>query len=75
MQIYSQAKKTIYMVDNYINIKTLRLLKGAKDGTDVIVFSDNLLHMPHASDNQDFRREFPNINIYYKRTEGIMKGR
>ena len=75
MHIYSQAKKSIYIVDNYINIKTLRLLKEAQDGIDVIVFSDNLLSMLHASDNRDFQREFPNINISYKRTEGIMHDR
>ena len=75
MQIYAQAKKTIYIVDNYINIKTLRLLKSVKDGTEVIVFSDNLLYMLHASDDADFKREFPNINISYKRTEGVMHDR
>lgn len=75
MQIYSEAKKKIFIVDNYINIKTLRLLKGAKDGTEVIVFSDNLLNMLHSSDDQDFQREFPNINISYKRTNGIMHDR
>ena len=75
MQIYSQAKKTIYIVDNYINIKTLRLLKGAKDGTDVIIFSDNISNMLHVSDDEDFKEEFPNIQISYKRTEGIMHDR
>ncbi len=75
MQIYSEAQKKIFIVDNYINIKTLRLLKGAKEGTDVIIFSDNLLNMLHASDDLDFRREFPNINITYKRTNGIMHDR
>ena len=75
MQIYSEVQKRIFIVDNYINIKTLRLLKGAKEGTDVIIFSDNLLNMLHASDDLDFRREFPNINITYKRTNGIMHDR
>ncbi|MCR4926617.1 MAG: ORF6N domain-containing protein [Lachnospiraceae bacterium] len=75
MQIYSEAKKKIFIVDNYISIKTLRLLKSVKDRTEVIVFSDNLLNMLHASDDQDFRREFPNINISYKRTNGIMHDR
>ena len=75
MQIYSQAEKKIYIADNYISIKTLRLLKSAKDGIDVIVFSDNLSNLLHASDDQDFHREFPNIHISYKRTEGIMHDR
>ena len=39
--IYSQANKSIYIIDDYIDIKTLQLLKICKSGINIIVFSDN----------------------------------
>ena len=42
MDIYSKASKSVYLIDNYINIKTLRLLQSVKPGVTVTVFSDNL---------------------------------
>lgn len=77
MQIYSEAKKKIFIVDNYINIKTLRLLKGAKDGVDVTVFSDNLSNMLHAGDDQDFQRELVHLKcmIHFIGIEMIEKMR
>ena len=39
--IFSQAKKTIYVIDDYVNIKTLSLLKHKKRGVDVILFTEN----------------------------------
>ena len=41
-QIYSSAKKTIYVVDNYIGLKTLVLLKSVKPIVQVTIFSDNI---------------------------------
>ena len=67
MDIYNQAKNTVYIVDNYIGIKTLRLLRGIRNGVSVIVFSDNLSGM-HKSDYNDFHTEFPNIPISFKET-------
>ena len=37
--IYSQAKKSIYLVDNYIGLRTLVLLKNAPAGTDIRIFT------------------------------------
>ena len=39
--IYSQAKKTILIVDDYIDIKTFYLLRSAKKDVEIIVFTDN----------------------------------
>ncbi len=39
--IYKSAKKTIYVVDNYISLKTLELLRVANSDVQIIVFSDN----------------------------------
>ena len=41
ISIYSQAKKTIHIVDDYLGTKTLHLLQDVKAGVDVTVFSDN----------------------------------
>lgn len=41
-KIYKSAKKSIYVIDNYIGLKTLELLRAAKDNVEIIVFSDNV---------------------------------
>ena len=68
IDIYSQAKKTVYIVDNYVNIKTLRLLQNVQPGVSVIVFTDNLMNQLHASDYTDFQTEFPNIQVTFRKT-------
>ena len=68
IDIYSQARSTVYIIDNYISIKTLRLLQGIRSGVQVTIFSDNLGNQLHASDYADFHVEFPNIPITFRQT-------
>ena len=75
MDIYSKAAKSVYLIDNYINLKTLRLLQSVKPGVVVTVFSDNLKNHLHASDYADFQVEFPSIPITFLTTGGIMHDR
>lgn len=75
MDIYSKAEKSVYLIDNYINIKTLRLLQSVKPGVTVMVFSDNLQKHLHASDYADFQVEFPHIPVTFITTGGIMHDR
>ena len=75
MDIYSKASKSVYLIDNYINIKTLRLLQSVKPGVTVTVFSDNLRNHLHASDYTDFQVEFPDIPVTFITTGGIMHDR
>ena len=75
MDIYSKAKQSVYLIDNYINIKTLRLLQSVKPGVAVTVFSDNLRNHLHASDYADFQTEFPSIPVTFITTGGIMHDR
>ncbi len=75
MDIYGSAEKTVYIVDNYINIKTLRLLQNVQPGVKVTVFSDNLRNQLHLSDYKDFQTEFPSIPIDFITTGGIMHDR
>lgn len=41
-EIYSMAKKSIYIIDDYINLKTLVLLKDIDSKIKVTIFSDNV---------------------------------
>lgn len=75
IELYSQANHSIFIVDNYINIKTLRLLQEVKSNVTVTIFSDNIGNKLHASDYADFQTEFPTISIIFKTTGGIMHDR
>ena len=67
-KIYKSAKKSIYVIDNYIGLKTLELLRAAKDNVEVIVFSDNVKNKDMLTKNilNDFRKDYPNINLKMK---------
>lgn len=41
IDIYQQAKKSIYVVDDYVNTKTLQLLSQKEQGVEVILFTEN----------------------------------
>ena len=41
IDIYQRAKKSIYVVDDYVNIKTLHLLSHKKSGVAVTLFTEN----------------------------------
>ena len=74
-EIYGQAKKTIYVVDNYIGLRTLVLLKNAPAGVDITLFSDNVGNRLHKVEYNDFRREYPTIQLKLKKTGGIYHDR
>ena len=67
-KIYKSAKKSIYVIDNYIGLKTLELLRAAKDNVEVIIFSYNVRNKDMLTKNilNDFRRDYPNINLKIK---------
>ena len=75
MDIYNKATKSIYIIDNYISIKTLNLLQGIQPGVAVTVFSDNNGNRLHSSDYSDFQVEFPSIPITFITTRGIIHDR
>ena len=39
--IYKLAKRSVYVIDDYIDIKTLQLLKCCNPNVDIILFTDN----------------------------------
>ena len=67
-KIYKSAKKSIYVIDNYIGLKTLELLRAARDKTQIIVFSDNVKNKDMLTKNilDDFRKDYPNIDLNLK---------
>ncbi|ERJ84394.1 hypothetical protein HMPREF1987_00492 [Peptostreptococcaceae bacterium oral taxon 113 str. W5053] len=67
-KIYKSAKKSIYVIDNYIGLKTLELLRAAKDSVEIIVFSDNVKNKDMLTKNilDDFRKDYPNIDLKLK---------
>lgn len=75
MAIYEQALKSVYIIDNYISLKTLYLLKNVRPGVSATVFSDNLGNGLHTSDYRDFRAEFPDIPVSFMTTAGMVHDR
>ena len=66
VDIYQSAKKSIYVVDDYVNIKTLHLLSQKKAGVDVIIFTENghgRKGFLTASEVTDFDNEYPTLTI------------
>lgn len=41
IDIYQQAERSIYVVDDFVNVKTLQLLSQKKDGVEVVLFTEN----------------------------------
>lgn len=74
-EIYSYAKKTIHIVDNYISLKTLVLLKSVARGVKVIIFSDNINNGLHQTELADFKNEYPNVDVTLEPTGGIYHDR
>lgn len=73
--IYSSAKKSIFVVDNYIGLKTLVLLKSVSKNVKITVFTDNVGKGLHASEFSDFCKEYPNVQISLKTTNGCYHDR
>ena len=74
--IYRQAKVSIYVVDNYIGLRTLVHLKNSQSGVSIILFSDNVGNNKlHNIEFTDFCKEYPNVKISMQKTGGIFHDR
>lgn len=74
-EIYRQAKKSIFIVDNYIGLRTLEKLINIQNGVEVSIFSDNLAKGLRKSTFNDFCKEYPNLNIRLFCSGGIFHDR
>ncbi len=66
IDIYQQARKSIYVVDDYVNTKTLQLLSQKHAGVEVVLFTEN----GHGKRGfltttvvNDFIQEYPPLRI------------
>lgn len=73
--IYKSAKSSVFVIDNYIGLKTLVLLKNVVDNIPITVFSDNTGKGFHQTDYDDFHREYPNFQIRFRQTCGVFHDR
>ncbi len=73
--IYRTAKKSIYIVDNYIGVKTLVLLKDIDSSVEIIIFSNNIGKGLHTIEYQDFHREYPQVNIKFQKSGRVFHDR
>ena len=67
-KIYKSAKKSIYVVDNYIGLKTLELLRFAGEGVEIVVFSDNARNKNMLTESMlhDFVSDYPGVDLKFK---------
>ncbi len=69
--IYKKAKKSIIVIDDYVDIKTLQLLKASIDNIQITIISDNLaknnLNMNYIKDSR--------LNITFIRNDKIFHDR
>lgn len=73
--IYETAKNSIFVIDNYIGIKTLVLLKNTKSDVTITFFTDNIGQYLHHYEYEDFCKEYPDVTITFRRTCGIYHDR
>ncbi|EPI58990.1 hypothetical protein HMPREF1580_01094 [Gardnerella vaginalis JCP8070] len=67
-KIYKSAKRSIYVVDNYIGLKTLELLRFAGEGVEIVVFSDNARNKNMLTESMlsDFVSDYPSVDLKFK---------
>ena len=74
-QIYETAKLSIIIIDDYISLKTLDMVRDVPSHVSVTVLSDNAHDKLHAHEVDDFRKEFPNLKLTILSDSGIFHDR
>ena len=74
-KIYSKAKKSIYIIDDYISLNTLLMLKHIGSNIDIIIFSDNKQNHLRLTEYYQFVTEYPNIHISFIQNNNIFHDR
>ena len=69
-QIYGMAKKSITIIDDYVGVKTLDLLRGIAKGVSVMIYSDeNGYESLTEQIQKDFLKARPDIKFDKKKTK------
>ena len=74
-QIYAMAKHSIYSIDNYINLKTLALMRDVPSSVDIKIISDNVQNKLHKVEYDDFTTQYPDLNIQLITAGGVFHDR
>ena len=74
-QIFVQAEKSIILVDNYINSKTLLFFAEMDEKVKVTIFSDNVGGGLRKNNLKDFRHQYPQVKLNLQQTGGIIHDR
>ena len=75
-QIYGMAKKSIAIIDDYVGVKTLDLLRGIAKGVSVAIYSDEQ-GFESLTDQikNDFSAARPDVKLFTDRTRGKIHDR
>ena len=74
--VVTKSELSIYVIDNYIGLRTLVHLKNSPTGVNIILFSDNVGNNKlHNIEFIDFCKEYPTVNLSMKKTGGIFHDR
>ena len=69
-QIYGMAKKSITIIDDYVGVKTLDLLRGIARGVSVMIYSDeNGYESLTEQIKKDFLKARPDVKFDNKKTK------
>lgn len=72
--IYKLAINKIFIIDNYISLKTLILLKDL-DNIEITIFSDNIHNGLTKMEYEEYINEYPQVNINFKKTNKMFHDR
>lgn len=51
------------------------MLKNAKSNVKITIFSDNIGNLLHKLEYEDFKKEYPNVDVSFKKTNNIYHDR
>ena len=75
-QIYGMAKKSIAIIDDYVGVKTLDLLRGIAKGVSVAIYSDEQGFESLTNQiKNDFSAARPDVKFFTDRTRGKIHDR
>ena len=62
-KIYGMAKKSIIIIDNYVGVKTLDLLRGIAKNASVRIFSEELNGRITSEIKADYEKARPDVSL------------
>ena len=74
-QIFATAQVSIYLIDNYVSLQKLLQLKDVNPKVTITIFSDNSGKNLTKRDGETFVREYPKVQLTFKRTHGKIHDR